>query len=302
MRWLLVCLLLLAAVLTACAEEQTETPPATVVEPTRTGTQGLVPGATDTPPLPTATPEAVAAQVDEAVITRADYQSELARYQAALGRELTSEDSQFVLNDMISMLLLAQGAGENGFVVTEGMVQERLEYLVGEAGGESVFQAWLDANFYTLEGFRAALGRTMAAAWMRDQITTAVADVAEQVQLSQILVDSQQEADSIVSRLQVGADFESIAFEYEPVTKGYLGWAPRGFLLEPAVEEAAFTLDVGQFSQVIATDIGYHIVYVMSREPEHPLAPEARLTLQEAALQDWLDARWEQADIQLFTN
>jgi hypothetical protein len=40
----------------------------------------------------------------------------------------------------------------------------------------------------------------------------------------------------------------------------------------------------------------------MDREAEHPLTPQARLTLQEAALQDWLDARWEQADIQLFTN
>ena len=302
MRWLLVCLLVLAAALSACAGDGTETPPATVVEPTRTGTQVLAPGATDTPPLPTATPEALAAQVDGAVITKADYQSELARYQAALGRELTSEDSQFVLNDMISMLLLAQGAGENGFEITEEMVQARLDELVGEIGGESVFQAWLDENFYTPAGFRAALGRAMAAALMRDQITASVADVAEQVQLSQILVDSQQEADAILSRLQAGADFESIAFEYEPVTKGYLGWAPRGFLLEPAVEEAAFSLDVGQFSQVIATDIGYHIVYVMNRETEHPLTPEARLMLQEAALQDWLDARWEQADIQLFTN
>ena len=302
MRWLLVCLLILAAVLSACADGQTETPPATVIEPTRTGAQGQVPIATDTPPLPTATPEALAAQVDGAVITIADYQSELARYQAALGRELTSEDSQFVLNDMISMLLLAQGAEENGFEITEVMVQERLDDLVGEAGGESVFQGWLNENLYTLAGFRIALGRAMAAAWMRDQITTSVADAAEQVQLSQILVDSQQEADAILSRLQAGADFESIAFEYEPVTKGYLGWAPRGFLLEPAVEEAAFTLDVGQFSQVIATDIGYHIVYVMNREAEHPLTPQARMTLQEAALQDWLDARWEQADIQLFTN
>ena len=295
----LVWVISLAAILVACSGSPSGTPLATGFTPSAPVPEISTPTETSTPVLPTATSEPPAALVNGAAILVAEYESELARYQAAVGRELTDDDEQFVLNDMISLLLFAQGAGESGFILTEAEVLERLDDLIAGVGGESEFQNWLGANLYTLEGFRNTLGRSMAAAWMRDQITAGVSEAAEQVQLSQILVNDRQEADEIVRRLQAGADFTSLAFEYDPVTNGYLGWVPRGYLLEPAVDEAAFALGVGQFSQVIESDIGYHVLYVMDRQMDHPLTPDARMALQEAALREWLAARWEAADIEL---
>ena len=34
-----------------------------------------------------------------------------------------------------------------------------------------------------------------------------------------------------------------------------------------SIEEAAFALQPGQFSQVIETEIGYHILYLVDRDP-----------------------------------
>jgi peptidyl-prolyl cis-trans isomerase C len=83
------------------------------------------------------------------------------------------------------------------------------------------------------------------------------------------------------------------------VTKGELGWFPRGYLLEPSLEEAAFVLQPGQYSDVIQTQAGYHILYLEERDPARPLSPDALLTLQERAVQDWLAKRKTESKILL---
>jgi parvulin-like peptidyl-prolyl isomerase len=95
-------------------------------------------------------------------------------------------------------------------------------------------------------------------------------------------------AQAVWSQLQAGADFDTLAAKYDPLTQGELGWSPQGYLLDPAVDAAAFSLQPGQYSQVIQTDAGYHIILVVARDPAHPLSPDARLALQIKALEDWL--------------
>jgi peptidyl-prolyl cis-trans isomerase C len=67
-----------------------------------------------------------------------------------------------------------------------------------------------------------------------------------------------------------------------------LSWFPRGYLLEPVVEEAAFSMQVGEVSEIIHSGVGYHIIKLLGREPDHPLSPDAYLALQEIALKDWV--------------
>ena len=95
-------------------------------------------------------------------------------------------------------------------------------------------------------------------------------------------------AQQALGYLKAGWNFDDLAAQYDPVTKGELGWFPRGYLPEPAIEQAAFALQAGQFSDVIQTQAGYHILFVEERDPAHPLSPDALLTLQERAIQDWL--------------
>ncbi len=260
------------------------------------------PAATPTPlpPTPTATPEPLAALVNGEGITQADYQAEQARYQAAVGTQLATKDQQQVLNNLIDELLLAQAARQAGFVVDEAMIQERMEALISSRGSAQALADWLAKNGYTDASFRRSLARSAAAAWMRDQIIDAVPSAVEQVHARQILRFTADEADQVLARLQRGDDFASVAAEYDPVTHGDLGWFPRGYLLDPKLDEAAFSLKPGEYSAVIQTSSGYHILQVIEQAQQHPLDFNARQALQTQALMNWIQTNRSQSEIQVY--
>ena len=268
--------------------------------PTATATPALP---TQTPIPPTPTPPPLAAVVNGEWIKEVEFQAELDRYLAAgqaLGNEVDSDDAaQVVLDDLIAQVLLAQAAREDGFEITEADLESRIEALASEVGGVDALETWQSEHDYTDESFRSALKRAAEAAWMRDKIITAVPGTAEQVHAQQILLYNEDTARQVADQLNAGADFADLAVLYDPNAGGELGWFPRAYLLEPELEEAAFSLEPGQYSDVIATDVGYHILLVIERDPQHKLSPDAYLVMQEKALQDWLAQKRTESDIVL---
>ncbi len=255
---------------------------------------------TDTPaPLePSVTPVEWAAQVNGEGISEVEYQAELARYRAAVGTDLATEEEEFVLQDMIDQLLLAQAAAEAGFVVDEAMLQSRIEQL---DVGEQALQDWLETHDYSDERFRSALARSIAAAWIRDDIVTKVPKEAEQVHARQILLYNSEEADDVFNQLEAGADFETLAEQYDPLLKGDLGWFPRGYLTVPELDEVIFSLSPGEYSSIIETVLGFHIVQVIERESAHPLNPNTYRAVQSQALEQWLLDRRAQSDVVIYS-
>lgn len=252
---------------------------------------------TEPPPSPTA--ESLAARVNETTVSLAEYEAELARYQTALGRETTEEEQTQVLNDLIDQALLAQGAVEASYTLDEAGLQARIDELSANLGGEAQLQAWMQANGYDDASFRQGLERAAAAAWMRDQIAAGVPLTTEQVHARQILLYNSDQASEILTQLNSGADFATLAAQTDPVTEGDLGWFPRGFLPEAALEEAAFALQPGEFSDIVETSAGFHILQVIERDPERPVEAQARLALEAQAVQAWLAERRSQSDIEL---
>ena len=96
-----------------------------------------------------------------------------------------------------------------------------------------------------------------------------------------------------------GKDFATLASTLDPTTGGDLGWFPKGYLTQTAVEEAAFALEPGSYSDIIQTELGYHIIYVIERDASHKLSVDARRTLQENALSQWLSDQKAAAQIQI---
>ncbi len=260
------------------------------IEPTRT----VVPS--------TATPVPMAAIVNGAGITLTEFQAEAARYEASstiTGTILASDTNTIVLNELIDQTLMAQAAAEDGYTVDDTLIKTRIEALETKLGGSEALKAWQSDHGYSSEAFSSALERAIAAAWMRDQIITAVPETAEQVHILQILLLTQQEADQAYASLESGTDFLDLAAKYDPLTNGDLGWFPRGYLSDAAIEEAAFQLHDGEYSAVIHTPVGYHILYLLERDSQHPLQPDARRALQVKALQDWISQRRENSQIQV---
>ncbi|HEX6033918.1 MAG TPA: peptidylprolyl isomerase [Anaerolineales bacterium] len=259
------------------------------------------PTATFTPEPPTATPEPMALIVNGEGITVVEFNAEVQRYltsQTNLGKTVSPEEaSQAVKDDLTAQLLLAQAAQENGFTLDEAGLQARIEALAAQVGGPEALAKWRLEHGYNEPAFRSALKRAAESAWMRDKILAEVPSTAEQVHVQQILLYNQDTAQSFLTQLNGGANFDELALRADPLTRGDLGWVPRGYLLEPKIEEAAFNLSVGAYSDVIATDVGFHIVKVLARESQRPLSPDAYLSLQELALKTWVEAQRQQADI-----
>ena len=259
------------------------------------------PTATFTPEPPTATPIPMALTVNGEGIPVLDFNAEVQRYltsQGALGKTVSAEDaSNAVKDDLTAQLLLAEAARADGFMLDEAGLQARLDSLATQVGGTAALSTWESAHGYTDQAFRSELKRSAESAWMRDKIIAGVPSTAEQVHVQQILLYNQDTAQSFLTQLNGGADFDELAFQANQITRGDLGWVPRGYLLEPKIEEAAFGLEVGQHSDVIATDVGFHIVRILARDPQRPLSPDAYLAMQELALKNWIEEQRQQANI-----
>lgn len=282
--------LLTALGLSACASLST---PTVVSTPT----------ATFTPLPPTATPEPLALTVNGEGIPLVEFNAELARYttaQTALGKTVDSAAAtSAVIEDYVAQLLLAQAAHANGFTLDDAALQARIDSLAAQVGGAEGLSAWQQSHGYSEQAFRSALRRAAESAWMRDKIISTVPSTAEQVHVQQILLYNQDTAQNFLAQLNGGADFNELAFKADPLTRGDLGWVSRGYLLNLQIEEAAFNLSVDQFSDVIATDVGFHIVRILGRDPSRPLSPDALLSLQETALKNWVEEQRAQANVVL---
>ncbi|MGG6432606.1 peptidylprolyl isomerase [Anoxybacillus sp. D401a] len=90
------------------------------------------------------------------------------------------------------------------------------------------------------------------------------------VKASHILVDDEKTAKEVKAKLEKGEDFAKLAKEYSKDTGsaqngGDLGWFGPGKMVEE-FEKAAYALKVGEVSDPVKTQFGYHIIKVTDKE------------------------------------
>lgn len=84
-----------------------------------------------------------------------------------------------------------------------------------------------------------------------------------EVRASHILVKTEQEAQELYNEIKNGKSFAEIAQEKSLCPSGQnggdLGFFGRGMMVKP-FEDAAFNLEVGEISQPVETQFGWHLI------------------------------------------
>ncbi len=127
-----------------------------------------------------------------------------------------------------------------------------------------------------------------------------VPPVREQVERTD--AEARALAEELRQRLLAGEDFAKLAAEYSDDTGsgangGDLDWFGPGAMVAP-FDEAAFSLPVGEISEPIKTQFGYHIIEVIEKDANRPKEQSQLDQERNEAFTNWLEEKKIAMDIQ----
>ncbi len=226
-------------------------------------------------------PDAVVATVGGETITEADLSFAAEDLTQELSQMPADQRRPFLLRVLIDMKVMAKAGRDAGMGDTP-LFKQRLAYLEERALRRAYFADAI-ANSVTEEAVRAEYDKL-------------VADFkpAEEIRASHILVATEEEAKAIKAELDGGADFATIAKEksIDPgaANGGDLGFFGKGMMVAP-FEEAAYALtEIGQVSDPVQSQFGWHIIKLEEkRESAPPTFEQVASQLQQQLLMTTFD-------------
>ncbi len=143
--------------------------------------------------------------------------------------------------------------------------------------------------------FESNLYRTKVQKAILDELN--LAQTQEEVWARHILVDDEVKAKEVSDRLNAGEDFASVAAALSSDSSasqgGDLGWFSKGKMVAE-FETAAFSMEIGEISQPVKSQFGYHIIQVLGHE-DRPISEADFSTLQATKFQEWIDSQQQAA-------
>jgi len=207
-----------------------------------------------------------------------------------------------ILDSLIQQMLIEQAAAIQHVTVSDQEVEAEVQKYIQASGGRDKWLAQVAADHMTEADYRAGLYSALLTLKMRDFVTRNIGAAADQVHARHILVADLATAQQVLTQLKSGTDFAGLAARYslDVTTKnsgGDLGWFTRGQLLQPAIENMAFSMALNQFSTPIQTDLGFDVLEVVERAANRPLDPAVRARLSEQTFEIWLQTLLKAAQI-----
>lgn len=133
-----------------------------------------------------------------------------------------------------------------------------------------------------------------------DEVTKDTPHEEEQVWARHILVSDEAIAQATLDRLKKGEDFAKLAMELSQDTGsgangGDLGWFGKGQMV-PEFEQAAFALKVGEISEPVQSNFGWHIIQLLGRTTV-PMTASQYEQARQAAFDDFLTKLRDESDV-----
>jgi len=162
----------------------------------------------------------------------------------------------FLIEYLVERHLLAQAAVKQGVAETDEYKQ-RLAFYQAKALRDAYFNSTIKPSV-TDEEVKAAYDKEAAKV-----------KVSERVRARHILVQTEKEAKDVLARLNKGEKFEDIAKQVSlDGSKDYggdLGYFSAEEMV-PEFSKAAFALKIGDISEPVKTDYGWHVIKVEDRK------------------------------------
>jgi parvulin-like peptidyl-prolyl isomerase len=156
-------------------------------------------------------------------------------------------------DDIINAELLTQGAKNLGIEVTSQEIDAKLKE-----------QDWPNDRVYQ-DLIRASLLHEK----LQEYFGSNLPDTMEQAHLQVMLVESEEVADEVITKVEAGGNFTALAEEYScnSTVEGDLGWLPEELMPNTLIANAAFNLTPGETIHRIhdttaIKDIGYWLIEV----------------------------------------
>ena len=197
---------------------------------------------------------------------------------------LVKNSGQQALNALIDEKIVELELKKEKIEITKDEINEELDVFKEEMGGEDAFKAALEQSGITEDDFKNDIEQYLGTRKLMEPLVEvtdeeiktyfdenkAEFDTEEEVDARHILVEDEKLAKDLVKKIKDGEDFEELAKEHSKdegsaAMGGNLGFFPRGKMV-PEFEEKAFSLKVGEVSDPVKSDHGYHIIEVLEKK------------------------------------
>lgn len=255
--------------------------------------------------------EGVKAKVNDKVITEEEYNKSVEYYknmieqqmgtgswetERAAGQTWKSYYEEKILDEMIINMVLLDAAEKSNTAVTEEEIVAELDNYKVYFNNDEEYQKFLTDNNLSEEFLREeikeyllinnyAVSKIETLKPTDEELNTLFNDMKmnESVRASHILVDTEEEAKAVIDRINKGESFEELAKELSKdpgsgANGGDLDYFDYVDMVQP-FSDAAFAMEIGEISEPVKSDFGYHVIKVTDKTVDNAVTAETEKTV-----------------------
>lgn len=278
--------------------------------------------------------EGLVAKVGDDEITEEEFNEDFELYKAVYEKQFgedvmsqefeegeTFEDTlkdQIMEKLIIEKILFAEAKAKD-IVVEDEEIKAQMELSIEEIGGEEEFEKYLEENELTREILEENTRKEMLVAKYGEVIKSEMEITDKEakeyfesskeelavIRPSHILVQEEEKGKELLARIENGEEFESIAMmesmdDGSAMNGGDLGYIARGSMIAE-FEEVAFKLEPGEISDLVKTEVGYHIIRLDDKKDTYEdLEEEIKYLMKEQKYLEKVDELRKSTKVEFF--